>query len=83
MASTPKPNYVVMTVECPYPDCQEKQTVHVIARTGFGQMGDQTIKCVKCGKDFDVLVPDKIIDGPFGTNLKQAVAIVKDWVKNP
>ena len=82
MASTPKPNYVVMTVECPH--CQEKQTVHVVARTGFAQqMSDQTIKCVKCGKDFKVLVPDKIIDGPFGTNIKQAVAIVKDWVKNP
>jgi ribosomal protein S27E len=81
MASTPKPNYIVIPVECD--DCHEKQTVHVAARTGFRQMGDQTIKCVRCGKDFNVFVPNKIIDGPFGANIKEAVAIVKDWVKNP
>ena len=34
-------HYIVMTVECPH--CKTKQKVHVAARTGVGQMGDQTI----------------------------------------
>jgi phage FluMu protein Com len=55
--------YVVMTVECPR--CKTKQKVHVAARTGGAQMGDQTIRCIKCDKDFDVMVTDKILRGPF------------------
>ena len=38
--------YVVMTVECQH--CKTKQKVHVAARTGFAQMGDQTIQCIMC-----------------------------------
>jgi hypothetical protein len=56
-------HYIVMTVECP--GCKTKQKVHVAARSGFAQMGSQTIPCIKCEKDFDVMVPDKIIRGPF------------------
>ena len=55
--------YVVMTVECPR--CKTKQKVHVNARTGISQMGDQAIPCLKCDNHFDVMVPDKIIRGPF------------------
>jgi len=55
--------YAVMTVECQR--CKTKQKVHVAARSGFAQMGSQTIPCIKCEKDFDVMVPDKIIRGPF------------------
>jgi len=55
--------YVAMPVECPH--CKTKQTVHVAAKPGFAQMGDQTITCVQCRKDFPVLVPDKIVGGPF------------------
>jgi hypothetical protein len=55
--------YVAMPVECPH--CKTKQTVHVAAKSGFAQMGDQTIACLQCGKDFPVLVPDKIVGGPF------------------
>jgi phage FluMu protein Com len=55
--------YVVMTVECPR--CKTKQKVHVAARTGFPQMGGQTIPCIRCNTHFKVTVPDRIIRGPF------------------
>jgi hypothetical protein len=55
--------YVIMTVECPR--CKTKQKVHVAARTGFSQMGDQTIQCLRCDDHFKVTVPDRIIRGPF------------------
>ena len=55
--------YVVMTVECQ--NCKAKQKVHVAVRAGVGGMGKQTISCIECEKNFDVMVPDKIIRGPF------------------
>jgi hypothetical protein len=55
--------YVVMTVECP--TCKTKQKVHVDARTGPSQIGDQTIPCIKCTNRFKVVIPNKIIRGPF------------------
>ena len=54
---------VVMTVECQH--CKAKQKVHVAVRAGVGGMGKQTISCIECEKNFDVIVPDKIIRGPF------------------
>jgi hypothetical protein len=55
--------YVVMTVECLA--CKTKQNVHVAARTGFEQVGDQTIQCIRCNNHVGVTVPDRIIRGPF------------------
>jgi hypothetical protein len=55
--------YAVMTVECQ--NCKTKQKVHVAARSGFAQMGDQTIQCLLCDKYFKVTVPDRIVGGPF------------------
>ncbi len=55
--------FVVMTVECKH--CKTQQAVHVAAKPGSAQMGDQTIPCVKCKKSFDVMVPDRIVGGPF------------------
>jgi len=60
--------YVVMTVECQ--KCKARQTVHVAAPTGFGQMADQTIKCISCKQNFEVRVPDKIVAGPFPTRAR-------------
>ena len=60
---TPKPNYVSMTVTCTH--CGAKQVVRVAAQTGFAQMSNQAVLCVKCKKEFDVMVPDKIVGGPF------------------
>jgi hypothetical protein len=57
--------YVVMTVECQH--CKTKQKVHVAVRTGFAQMGDQMIQCIRCDKHFVATVPDRIIRGPFPT----------------
>lgn len=59
--------FVVMTVECP--TCKTKQKVHVAARTGFAQMGDQTIQCLRCDNYFKATVPDRIIRGPFPAEL--------------
>ena len=56
-------HYVVITVECQH--CKTKQKVHVAASSGGAQMGEQTIQCIKCEKDFDVMVPDKFVRGPF------------------
>jgi len=63
MASPTKLPYVAIPVTCP--QCQAKQTVHVVAQTGFAQIGDQTVICKKCDEMFNVMVPAKITDGPF------------------
>jgi hypothetical protein len=55
--------YDVMTVECPR--CKTKQKVYVVARAGFGQMGEETIQCIRCDLHFNVSVPDRIVGGPF------------------
>lgn len=55
--------YVVMAVECPR--CKTKQKVHVNARTGVSQMGEEMILCLQCNHSFKVMLPDKIIRGPF------------------
>jgi transcription elongation factor Elf1 len=52
----PDERYVVMTVECQH--CATMQKVHVADRTGVGQMGNQTIWCINCEKEFDVMVPE-------------------------
>jgi DNA-directed RNA polymerase subunit M/transcription elongation factor TFIIS len=63
MASPTKLPYVAIPVSCP--SCQAKQTVHIVAQTGFSQMSDQTVTCKKCNEVFIVIVPARIIDGPF------------------
>lgn len=55
--------FVVMTVTCTH--CKTKQAVHVAANPGFAQMGDQTVPCINCKQEFAVMVPDRIVGGPF------------------
>ena len=55
--------YIVITVECQH--CKTKQKVHVGTRTGVGQIGDQTIQCIRCNNHFKVTAPHKIMGGPF------------------
>jgi hypothetical protein len=55
--------YVVMTVECSH--CKTKQKVHIHARTGASQMGNEIVVCIQCENPFKVMLPDKIIRGPF------------------
>jgi len=56
--------YIVVTVECQH--CKTKQKVHVAARIGVAQrVIGQTIKCIRCERGFDAVVPDKIVRGPF------------------
>jgi transposase-like protein len=45
--------------------CKQKQVVHVYVRAGRIPMNNQTVTCIKCKKEFDVLVSDPIIGGPF------------------
>ena len=54
---------IVMTVECPR--CETKQKIHVAFGARFGQMGEETIRCLNCDNRFKVTVPDEILDGPF------------------
>ena len=55
--------YVPMTVTCF--ECNEKQIVHILASTGFSKMVDQEVECLKCHDIFLVMLPDRIIAGPF------------------
>jgi transcription elongation factor Elf1 len=56
--------FTVLTVECPH--CNTKQTVHVAFwRNRTLSDRGQTLLCVKCGKEFDVTIPDQIVGGPF------------------
>jgi transposase-like protein len=45
--------------------CKRKQIIHVFVRAGRSPMNNQTVTCIACKKDFDVLVADPIIGGPF------------------
>jgi hypothetical protein len=60
---TKESRFVVMTIECP--DCKEKQKVHVAVNLGPGQMPNQYVFCINCDSEFDVMLPDKIVGGPF------------------
>ena len=55
--------FVAMTVECQH--CKAKQKVLVVARARSAQMGKQNIVCITCKKNFDVMVPDRIVGGPL------------------
>jgi hypothetical protein len=59
----PSEPFVVMTVKCS--NCSKPQVVQVRARLGFAGYGPQTIQCVECEHDFDTMVPDQILGGPF------------------
>jgi len=68
-----KPPYVEIPISCPH--CQVKQVVRVRARTGFAQMAQQAVVCVKCQREFNVTVPDEIVSGPFLERYS------KEWLK--
>ena len=54
--------FVVMTIECPL--CNTQQKVHVV-NLGPGHMPTQYLICINCDSEFDVTLPDKIVGGPF------------------
>jgi transposase-like protein len=57
-------NFAQISIDCPA--CKAKQKVRVTGRTGFSQMaGPQTIRCIRCKKDFEKSIPDRIMGGPF------------------
>jgi hypothetical protein len=58
-----KQSNTVVTVSCGH--CQQEQVVQMLARTGFWLMAHQSVKCLKCAQEFEVMVPDAIIGGPF------------------
>jgi predicted Zn finger-like uncharacterized protein len=61
--SRSRARHVEMTVECRH--CKTKQIVHVAASTGRGMTGNQTIRCINCDRQFDAMLPDEIVGGPF------------------
>jgi hypothetical protein len=60
-----EPRFVVMMIE--FPNCKAKQKVHVAAYLGPGQMPNQYLFCINCESEFEVILPDKIVGGPFPT----------------
>jgi hypothetical protein len=61
--SRSRARYVEMTVECQ--NCKKKQIVHVAAGAGLGMKGRQIIRCINCDHQFDAVLPDEIVGGPF------------------
>jgi hypothetical protein len=55
--------YTVVTVSCGR--CKQEQVVQIVARSGFWLRVRQSVKCLKCGQEFEVMLPDAIIGGPF------------------
>ena len=55
--------YTVVTVSCGR--CKQEQVVQILARSGFWLGVRQSVKCLKCGQEFEVMLPDAIIGGPF------------------
>ena len=55
--------YTVVTVSCGR--CKQEQVVRILARSGFWLRVRQSVKCLKCGQEFEVMLPDAIIGGPF------------------
>ena len=51
--------YTVVTVSCGR--CKQEQVVQILARTGFWLRARQSVKCLKCGQEFEVMLPDAII----------------------
>ena len=58
-----KCSYVAVTVSCIH--CKQVQTVHVQPRGGCWSTAHQWLICLKCKQEFEVMVPDAIIAGPF------------------
>ncbi len=52
--------YSVVTVSCGH--CQQEQVVQILARAGFWLRARQSVKCLKCSHEFEVMLPDA---GPF------------------
>ena len=55
--------YTVATVSCGH--CNQEQVVQILARSGFWLRVRQSVKCLNCGQEFEVILPDAIIGGPF------------------
>jgi hypothetical protein len=61
--ATPAAAYIMTPVWCSH--CQQKQVVQVLGAAGPAGMSDQLIACLNCKKDFLVMLPDRIVGGPF------------------
>lgn len=59
----PNQPFIVIPVKCS--NCGAKQVVRMRARAGFSQYGPQAINCVACEREFEALIPDQILGGPF------------------
>jgi transcription elongation factor Elf1 len=50
--------YTVVTVSCGR--CKQEQVVQIPACSGFWLRVRQSVKCLKCGQEFEVMLPDAI-----------------------
>jgi C4-type Zn-finger protein len=52
-------------IKCPL--CNTPQLIHmlVVPYKPAVLIGKQSVQCVRCGRDFDLLDEPKIVDGPF------------------
>jgi len=56
-------HYIVVTVECSR--CKIKQKVHIADSRTRAPIAPQMIPCINCDNPFKVVVPDRILRGPF------------------
>lgn len=56
-------HYVVVSVECPR--CKTRQKLHVAAWTESARLESDRVPCINCGEHFKVMLPEKIVAGPF------------------
>jgi hypothetical protein len=61
--ATPKESYVVEIVSCSH--CQQEQAVPIQAGGGSWSTTHQSVKCLICKRQVEVMVPNAIIAGPF------------------
>ena len=57
------PQDILRTITCTH--CQKRQTVRTRIQPGVRLIRPQSVKCVSCENDFEVVVPDEIVSGPY------------------
>jgi hypothetical protein len=59
----PKESYVVETVSCSH--CQQESAVHINVGGGSWSTAHHSVKCMKCKREFEAVVPSAVIVAPF------------------
>ena len=62
----PQPSEVMRPIVCTH--CHEKQVVRTDGKFGIRFMHAQSVRCLKCGSTFDVILPYQIVAGPYAAS---------------